>query len=287
LSPTSTVPFAAAGLKGTYIRNLPAAYDGVTPLPIVFDLHGWSQPAALKAIEGRLPAYGDVHRFITVEPDITRPVALWDSRLGSADLTWFGALLDSMETSLCIDTARVYVTGMSNGSMMTSAIACTFADRVAAVAPVAGVRNPSGCAPKRHIPLLAFHGTADPYLAYTGGLGPKVASLPSPDGKSTLGTDPVLLVDPPASVPDMVAAWAKRNGCEGDPVKKSVHRDVTGTGWSCPADGTTELYTIVGGGHTWPGSAFDTKIASVTGRTTSSIDATAMIWSFFEDHPLI
>ena len=35
--------------------------------------------------------------------------------------------------------------------------------------------------------FIFFHGTDDPYLSYTGGYGPKVASLPSPDGKGTLG----------------------------------------------------------------------------------------------------
>jgi poly(3-hydroxybutyrate) depolymerase/glycerophosphoryl diester phosphodiesterase len=286
LPPTGTEAFTAAGLKGTYIRNLPTAYDGTTPLPIVFDLHGWSQPAALKAIESGMPAYGELHRFISVQPDITRPMPRWDSTLGSADLSWFGALLDSVQERLCIDTARVYVTGMSNGAMMTSVIACTFADRIAAVAPVAGVRSPGACAPKRHIPLVAFHGTADPYLAYTGGLGPKVASLPSPDGKGTLGTGVIVTGDDAASVPEMVAAWAKRNACSGEPDTQQLHPDVKTTGWQCPANGTTELYTIVGGGHTWPGSAFDTKLPGIMGNTTSSIDATVIMWQFFEDHPL-
>ncbi|MEI8237887.1 MAG: glycerophosphodiester phosphodiesterase family protein [Actinomycetota bacterium] len=282
----STVDLTAAGLKGTYIRNLPAAYDGVTPLPIVFDLHGWSQPAALKATEGRLPEYGDLHRFITVEPDITRPVPRWDSVLGSADLTWFGALLDSMEVSLCVDTSRIYVTGMSNGAMMTSMIACTFADRVAAVAPVSGVRSPSACAPTRHIPIETFHGTDDPYLAYTGGYGPKVASLLAADGKGTIGGGVIAKGDEATSVPDMMAAWATRNGCEPTPTKKVSHPDVTLTGWQCPSGGATELYTIVGGGHTWPASAFDAKLSGLMGHTTSSINATTIMWSFFEDHPL-
>jgi polyhydroxybutyrate depolymerase len=212
-------------------------------------------------------------------------VSLWNSTLGSADVTWFGALLDSLDTTLCVDTNRVYVTGMSNGSMMTSVVACTFADRIAAVAPVSGVRSPSACAPKQHIPLLTFHGTADPYLAYTGGLGPKVAGLPSPDGKGTLGTGAIVTGDDAASVPDMVASWAKRNGCEGDPTDTKLKADVKVTSWHCPADGTTELYTIIGGGHTWPGSAFDAKLPDVMGHTTSSVDATAVMWEFFSDHP--
>ena len=57
---------------GTYLQHLPPAYDGTHALPLVLDLHGWSQTAALKLMEDGMPAYGDAHRFITVAPEIGR-----------------------------------------------------------------------------------------------------------------------------------------------------------------------------------------------------------------------
>jgi polyhydroxybutyrate depolymerase len=175
---------------------------------------------------------------------------------------------------------------MSNGAMMASTLACVLRDRVAAVAPVAGVRDPEGCAPTREVPLIAFHGTADPYLAYEGGYGPKVAGLPTPDGTGTLGDLAVAGGSDAVPVPDRVAAWAARNGCDGEPTETAVADDVTLTDWSECTPGTTRLYTIADGGHSWPGSAFDVGIADIVGPTTASIDATALIWRFFREHPL-
>ena len=88
---------------GTYIQHMPPAYDGTHALPLVLDLHGWSQTAALKLMEDGMPAYGDAHRFITVAPDITRPVPLWDTSLTGADAQWMSALLDHLEQTLCVD----------------------------------------------------------------------------------------------------------------------------------------------------------------------------------------
>ncbi len=214
-----TEPVAFGGAAGSYVRHLPPAYDGATPLPLVITLHGWLQTADLQVLESDLPAFGDVHRFVTVAPEVTRPVSLWNTTLDGPDVGWIGALLDELESTLCIDTHRVFVTGMSNGAMMTATLACTMADRIAAVAPVSGVRNPDGCGPSRPVPLVTFHGTDDQYLSYTGGVGAKAEALPSPDGNGTIGTDltgfgVIAPEDVHASVPDIAAAWAARNGCD-------------------------------------------------------------------------
>jgi polyhydroxybutyrate depolymerase len=274
-------------VKGTFIEHVPPAYDGTHALPLVIDLHGWSQPAALKFTEDAMPAAADRYRFITIAPDITRPVPLWDTSLTGTDAAWVAALVDHLETTQCIDRFRVYATGMSNGAMMTSTLACTMSTTLAAVAPVAGVHDPKGCSTTRHVPLMAFHGTDDPYLSYKGGYGPKVAGLASPDGKGTLGSSLPTADEDAIPVPDRVQGWATRNGCDPGPTTADIAAGVTGTSWVCPANGTTELITITGGGHTWPGSAFDAKLPDMMGSTTTAIDATEMIWDFFATHPII
>jgi hypothetical protein len=50
-----------------------------------------------------------------------------------------------------------------------------------------------------------------------------------------------------------------------------------------PANGTVELYRVVGGGHTWPG-ATPVRTAQL-GATTASISATTLILRFFDTHP--
>jgi len=70
------------------------------------------------------------------------------------------------------DERRVFVTGYSNGAFLASKLACVDADRIAAIAPVSGLRDPADCAPKRPVPAVTFHGTGDEWVAFTGGLGP-------------------------------------------------------------------------------------------------------------------
>lgn len=168
---------------------------------------------------------------------------------------------------------------------MSSAVACGLGDRVAAVAAVAGIRDPKGCTFSRPVPVIAFHGTADTFVSYEGGLGPSVANLPT-GGGGTLGASAVTTDGP--SVEQIAAAWAGRNGCvHAPPTSTVVANDVTLLAFDCPADAPVELYRIEGGGHAWPGSEFSRSIESIVGITTFSIDATALMWAFFAAHPLI
>ncbi|MFZ4720411.1 MAG: glycerophosphodiester phosphodiesterase family protein [Ilumatobacteraceae bacterium] len=283
----------AAGLPGTYTSYLPPAYDGATPLPVVLGLHGWTQTPGLLATESDLPARSAAWRFVAVTPDITREVPHWETDVDGGDVQWFGALLDRLEQDLCIDTNRIYVTGMSNGAMMTSTLACALADRLAAAALVAGITDPTGCAPSRPVPFVAFHGTDDPYLAYDGGVGDKALTLPAADGNGTIGDQSAttgtsdLAGAIAAPVPDRVAAWATRNGCTTPaPEATATATDDIDMAFYEGCTAPAEFYSVAGGGHTWPGSTFDQAIVDLVGATTTSIDATTVMWQFFMEHPL-
>ena len=54
-----------------------------------------------------------------------------------ADLAFTETLLNHLESSLCIDTDRVFITGHSWGGDMAHVVACFLGDRVAAAAPAA------------------------------------------------------------------------------------------------------------------------------------------------------
>ncbi len=282
-----TLPFAIPGDTGTYIRHVPASYNGHQPLPLVLDLHGYSEPASIQALVSGLGPYGDAHRFITLTPQTAGPVPLWNFDLKSKDVAFLGALLDHAEQTLCLDEARIFVTGYSNGAFMTSAMACAFSTRIAAVAPVAGILKIDGCSFARPVPVVAFHGTADPFVAYTGGLGKSALNLPAPDGSgkklSQLGT-----VAPKSgpSIPQATTAWAKRNGCNVNPTDKAIASDVTLISYACPPDAAVQLYRVTGGGHAWPGSPVDRSLSKVIGRVTFSISANDVMWAFFQAHPL-
>jgi polyhydroxybutyrate depolymerase len=132
--------------------------------------------------------------------------------------------------------------------------------------------------------VIAFHGTADTFVAYTGGLGASVAHLPT-DNSGTLGTSAVTSGGP--SIEDIAAAWAHRNGCASTPpVETPVAADVELLNYGCHAGADVQLYCVAGGGHAWPGSQFSRSIETIVGRTTMDIDANELIWAFFVAHPL-
>ena len=273
-------------LERQYIRHVPPGYDGTTPLPLVLDLHGYLEGAAIHAIHSGLGPFGDERGFITLTPNGTGVPVRWDATVRSPDVRFLERLLDETERVLCVDRRRVFVAGLSNGAFMTSALACALSDRIAAVAPIAGVRDIRRCRPERDVPVVAFHGTADAVVAYDGGLGPVGLSLPAPGGSGqTIGELAPELAEGP-SVPEMVAAWAKRNGCKTKTTEEQIAEDVTKITWKCDADASVELYRITGGGHSWPGSEFSRSIAYAIGPTTFSIVANEVMWEFFQDHPL-
>jgi polyhydroxybutyrate depolymerase len=289
----STVTTTSGGVERSYVRHVPAAHDGTSPVPVVVDFHGYSEGAAVHVQMSGLGAYGDEQGFVTITPQGLGAVPRWDTALGSADVAFFGDLLDEVARTLCVDTHRVFVTGLSNGAFMTSAIACAYADRVAAVAPVAGIREIEGCEPARPVPVVAFHGTDDGFVTYDGGLGEDALDLPAPDGSGrTLRELREAGEIPPSgargpSVPEITTAWARRNGCEDtEPAERRAAADVTVLTWDCPPGAEVLLYRVEGGGHSWPGSEFSRRIESVVGPTTFSISANEEMWAFFEAHPL-
>jgi polyhydroxybutyrate depolymerase len=164
-------------------------------------------------------------------------------------------------------------------------VACAYSGRVAAIAPVAGVTAITPCPLSRPVPVIAFHGTADGYLAYDGGLGPKALALPAPDGSGrTLAQLGVKGGGP--SVPQIMSIWAGRDGCGTTPGERAVASDVTLLSYPCRGHVQVELYRVQGGGHAWPGSAVSALASAALGHTTMSISANALIWAFFVAHPL-
>lgn len=283
------VTTSSGGASRWYYRHVPPTYRATTPMPVVLDLHGYAEGATVHQLMSALGPFGDTHGFVTVTPQGSgASVPRWDTGLQSADVKFIGDLLDEVERTVCVDQHRVFVTGLSNGAFMTSAVACKYADRIAAAAPVAGIRDIPGCKLARPVPVITFHGTADPYVAYDGGLGTKAADLPAGDGSGkTLGQ--IGAVDPKQkgpTIPELTATWAKRNGCGTKPTSRQVAPDVTLIAFPCPKGAEAELYRVTGGGHTWPGSQFSKAIAGAVGPTTFSISANDLIWKFFQQHPL-
>jgi polyhydroxybutyrate depolymerase len=252
---TETVTTTSSGVTRTYLRRIPTGYDAKNPIPVIFDFHGYAEGAQVQTFMSEWGPRADAEHFVVIYAQGLGATPRWETALGSTDLTFFSNLLDEVEAGVCVDQRRVFATGLSMGGFMTSSIACQFADRVAAVGIVAGIRNPTGCAPSRAVPLVTFHGTLDTFVSY-------------------------------APVPATVAVWAKRNQCVPKALEDPIASDVVLTRYLCPTGAEVGFYRINGGGHAWPGSEFSKQIASVVGFTTFSINASDIMWDFFMRHPL-
>jgi polyhydroxybutyrate depolymerase len=279
----------SGGASRTYIRHLPSAYQPGAPIPLVLDLHGASEGAQVHVGTSALGPYGDEQGFATVTPQgLERGLdSYWDTAfhgtIDSVDVRFVGDLLDEVERTLCVDERRVFATGYSNGAFLVSALACVYADRLAAVAAVAGVRDYKDCHPARAVPVVVFHGTNDRWVAFGGGVGPDALALPPDRSGRTVAEKTGF--DERRPVPTVVAAWAGRNGCAVQPSERRVASDVTRVRYGCPAGADVDFYRVDGGGHTWPGSRFTEQLASLLGPTTFSISANELMWAFFEAHP--
>ena len=271
-----------------FLLTTPAGLDPDTPLPLVLDFHGLAEGADVHSLMSELPTYGRENGFLVVSPQGTGTPVRWavDPDVeANADLQYTQDLLDQLEAEQCIDTSRIYATGLSNGAFMSSILGCTMADRFAAIAPVAGLIRPASCDPSRPVPVLAFHGTDDPILLFNGGVGQSLGNVLN-GGKVTGEAAPVETL-PEADLngdgyPKAAQEWATGNGCTGEPNDEDLSDTVIERTWDCPADGVVEFLIIEGGGHTWPGSEFSNRLANIMGPTDMDTDANELIWQFFQ-----
>jgi polyhydroxybutyrate depolymerase len=273
-----------------------AATDATLPSvarPLVVDFHGLAEGAAIHATTSGFGTVGQHDGFVVAFPDGTGNPVQWDTSSQSGanpDLQFVTAMLDQLESTQCIDTSRVYASGFSDGSFMVSLLACTMSDRFAAIGAVSGLQLPVPCPATRHVPIVAFHGTADPILYFNGGIGTDTLNRalgrggPAPADSTTTTTRPTDLHGP--GYPATVQAWAVKDGCSPRSSDSRIASRVVLRTYRCPARTGVEFYIILGGGHSWPGSTFSQAISSITGYTTFEIDATTAMWAFFRQFRL-
>ena len=157
------------GVKRAYVLDVPASVQPKKPVPVLFDFHGFGHSAAgVWNVSGFKPLAAR-DGFITVYPDglpvhlLGRDAPGWEifTTEKNRDLAFTARLLDDLERTYCIDRARVFSTGFSNGAYFSYLLACQMADRFAAVAPVSGGLTAGTCNPGRAVPVLIHHGRQD------------------------------------------------------------------------------------------------------------------------------
>jgi len=236
-----------------YRLFVPPGYDSRTRLPLVIDLHGSGGSSAGQAGTSGFETLAAREGFAvaTLQADGARwNVPVRDDR--PDDVAYVADVIDHVAAHMCTDRTRVYVTGFSGGARMSSLLGCRLGARIAAIAPVAGLRWPGPCEGPP-VPVLTFHGLADrqnPYAGETAGRGAEWLE----------------------SVPDALASWARHDGCSPDAILDDPEGPLSTMGYeACDDRGEVRLIRIDGLGHTWP---------------REEIDATALIWEFFKGHRL-
>jgi len=290
--------FKYSGLTRTFALYLPTGYNPRATHPLLIALHGGGGNAK------KWPAYtnygfehlADRDQFILVYPEGID--GQWNDKRNVQDFVaqrdniddvgFIGALIDFFIANYPVDRDRIYVTGASNGGMMTNYVGAEFSDKLAAIATVIA-SIPNNLLPLMHpkhpLSVLMINGTEDPLVRWNGGV--------IKFGRKETGS--VIPVE------ETVQFWVKQDKLNPQPkVVDLPVRDptdetrITRTVYQGGA-GNTEvvLYTVKGGGHAWPsfvdkrGPLLRLIVNKLVGRKSRNLDACQTIWEFFKSHPKV
>jgi len=253
-------------------KNLPDK-----PVPLVLVFHGGGGKAANMPSFTGFASVADESGFIVAYPESVN--RNWDDtrKLSAADDVGFiRTLIANLSKSQKIDGRRIYATGISNGGFFSQRLACDLTDRFAAVASVAATMPDTllpACKPSNPISVLFIHGTRDPIVHIDGG------TILRDRGKNV-------------SLAEASSFWRKWDQTSSKPETQdipdkaadgtTVHRDTYVDG----KQGTeVVVYTIEGGGHTWPGGP-QYLPRMLVGKASKNLNGTEVIWEFFAKHRL-
>ncbi len=257
-------------LTRRYRLYVPENRDANRPLPVVMSFHGFASSAAQQAEWSNWDAIAEREGFIAVYPQGSGFPPRWYNGINEftneddlRDMAFVQALLDTLNATYCVDNTRIYATGFSAGAGMAYRLACELADRVTAIGTVGGAYSqlPGDCMPARPIPIMIFHGDDDQVVPY--------------DGRGTL-----------PNIPAWAAEWADRNQCATNTETLPTPESVIGVQYSdCAENADVVFYTLVEGGHTWPGQTANAP-AFLVGAVNQDIDASETMWVFFSQYTL-
>ncbi|MFO0760993.1 MAG: PHB depolymerase family esterase [Byssovorax sp.] len=285
LDPGSTTQkISAGGRDRTFVLHVPASAPAAGTRMLILALHGNGGQGVQQEDLTGFSALSDRDGFVVIYPDgIDKS---WADGRGTTDADMQGvddvgflrALIDWAVQNQGVDPKNVHATGHSNGGMMASRLGCDLSDKIASIGPNAAELPElvsKTCAPVHPMSVMTFHGTDDPFVPYGGG------ELPKGAGGVVLGAEAARTF------------WAEKAGC-------AATSKTTGEPDRDPSDGTTVdredsqnckggaevvLFTVHGGGHTWPSGHRDLPEALV-GKVTRDVSASELLIDFFAAHTL-
>ena len=273
----ATLSLSVDGFTRTAVVHRPKGLDS-TALPLVLNLHGSGSTALEQEEFTGMNATANADEFIVAYPQALIPdgsgfdwnvpkVPLIGGRAVPAhaanDIAFLTALVKILEVRYCVDPQRVFATGFSGGAREVSQLACDDSTTFAAVAPVSGLRRPTPCTSKRAVPVISFHGSADPIDPF-GGHGQKYWTY---------------------SVTTAARRWSSQDACRNVTTSTPSANIKLTVYAKCANGAVVELYEVLGEGHEWPGGpSLPAAFTSVLGPQSTAIDANSAIWSFFRNY---
>jgi polyhydroxybutyrate depolymerase len=255
-----TIPVVQDGTTRVVHLHVPTGGND-SPLALVLALGGAGQSGLDFAEDSGYSRLADRERFLVAYPSAAGPRPFWNMN-GHVpgkpdDVEFLRMALDSIEAAACVDRGRVYATGVSNGGGMVARLGCDLADRLTAIAPVAGGYGTlPACHPARALPILEIHGTGDQVVPYAG-------KGPQHSGNAW----------------DYVGMWRRIDGCQGAPRRTSPQPGVTEFAWQKCAGGSEVAHVRIDDEpHGWPGWA------STRPSPPGPFSSTLRTWRFFAAH---
>ncbi|SFB93024.1 polyhydroxybutyrate depolymerase [Parapedobacter composti] len=262
------------GRARTFNVHLPPQYEeGADTFPLVIGLHGLGGSAVQFDRHYHFSGKADREGFVAVYPNGVRSdgrfgIRTWNAgtccdfamRENVDDVRFISELIDRLLESYRIDPKRVYVTGMSNGGMLTYRLAAEIPQKIAAIAPVSCtmVFDPPADQP-RPVPIIHLHSVLDEIIPYNGGTNSLGYHFPPVDS--------------------ILNVWAARNGCLPDP-QVTEGAGYTVKQWVDELDCPFMVhYLTEDGGHSWPGGE---QVRPGAAPPSAAINGNELIWGFFQ-----
>ncbi len=198
----SDVTTLSGGDRREYVVSVPPGYDGRTPVPLVFMLHGssgdgpkfynisgWKELGEEQTV---LTVFPSSWHYCVAEDGEEKVTTKWNDYglpemlcPGSGekprdDVAYLRQLIAEMRQAYAVDARRIYLVGFSNGGGMASRTAVEMSDVLAGVVATAGAL-PGNMAftPRRNLPLYLMVGELDDRVIENTGLDPLPMDLPT------------------------------------------------------------------------------------------------------------
>ena len=229
------------GVMRSYFIAYPADISPDENAPLIINMHGYGGNAQQQQAYSEMDAYAHPQNIAVVYPqglnNSWNVFTYWDSNPYD-DVGFINHMLNDISDNFNIDENRIYACGMSNGGYMAYRLACDLSDKITAFGSVTGnfmLQNADvyDCIDQeREIPIIHFHGTADPIVNYFP---------PSFDGSLT--------------VSESADFWTSYNNLDSL-YNESINQNVDLEVYFNDLSTKFVHYKINGGGHEWFGSSW-------------------------------